>query len=245
MIKHVGKHNQRRVAIVYRKVPGDDHMCLVAYPDTLPSMIHDETMKCLESAVGQQAKELADALFRTTMADGENCLGTLHKKGYLKKVPCNQVIVTASKNSTCRLDQLNALIDKIDAGGEAAEELANIEKNRGIRGANPNITEGREVGQPPSLKTSSADMTGDIAPSAGVLSDADIADMHLTQAQQMEAQAKTLLAEAKRLKAEADTLKPAPAKKAPAKAKPKATATIEITAPAKVKNVRATKKTTA
>jgi hypothetical protein len=240
MIKHVGKHNQRQVAIVYRKVPGDEHMALVIYPDTLPALLHDEAMKCLESAVGQQAKELADALFRTTMADGENCLGTLHKKGYLKKVPTNQVIVTASKNSTCRLDQLNTLIDKIDAGGEAAEELANIDRNRGIRGANPSVTEGREVGQPKSLKTTSGDMSGDVAPATGVLSDADLASMNLTQAQQMEAQAKTLLAEAARLKAEAKAM--APAKKATAK---KAEAITETTAPAKAKNVRATKKATA
>ena len=67
MIKHVGKHNQRRVAIVYRKVPDEAHMCLIAYTDSLPSMVHDEAMKCLESEVGQQAKELADALFRTTI----------------------------------------------------------------------------------------------------------------------------------------------------------------------------------
>jgi hypothetical protein len=219
MIKHVGKHNQRQVAIVYRKVPGDEHMALVIYPDTLPSLLHDEAMKCLESAVGQTAKELADALFRTTMADGENCLGTLHRKGYLKKVPCNQVIVTASKNSTCRLDQLNDLIDKIDAGGEAAEELANIDKNRGIRGANPNVTEGREVGQPKSLKTTSADMTGDV-PATPALSDADLANMNLSQAEQMEAQAKTLLAEAARLKQEAKSLTPAKAKNV---TKPKAT----------------------
>ena len=40
------------------------------------------------------------------------------------------------------------------------------------------------------------------------------------------------------------TMATAPAKKAPA-AKPKATAKIETTAPAKAKNVRATKKATA
>jgi len=224
MIKHVGKHNQRRVAIVYRKVPGEDHMALVVYPDTLPAMLHDETMKTLESAVGQTAKELADALFRTTMADGENCLGTLHRKGYLKKVPTNQVIVTASQKSTCRLDQLNELVDKIDAGGEAAEELANIDKNRGIKGANPNVKEGREVGTPKSqsLKTTSADMTGDI-PATPALTDSDLANMHLTQAEQMEAQAKTLLAEAARLKEEAKSLTPAKPAKAKNVAKPKAT----------------------
>jgi len=252
MIKHVGKHNQRQIAIVYRKVPGDEHMALVIYPDTLPAMIHDETMKTLESAVGQQAKELADALYRTTMADGENCLSALHRKGYLKKVPTNQVIVTASKNSTCRLDQLNALIDKIDAGGEAAEELANIDQNRGIRGANPNIHEGREVGMPKSLDKPGADIAGDfntapVAAPAGVLSNADLASMNIEQAKQMQAQATTLLAEATRLITEATNLNPAPAKapakKAPAKAK--ATPKETTTAPAKAKNVRATKKATA
>ena len=74
MIKHVGKHNQRRIAIVYRKVPDEGHMALIVYTDSLPMMVHDEMMKTLESEVGQQAKELADALFRTTMADGQNCL---------------------------------------------------------------------------------------------------------------------------------------------------------------------------
>ena len=93
MIKHVGKHNQKRVAIVYRTVPDEDHMALVVYSESLPMMVHDEVMKVIESEIGQNAKELADALFRTTMADGTNCLTALHKGGWLKKVPCNQVIV--------------------------------------------------------------------------------------------------------------------------------------------------------
>ena len=120
MIKDVDKHNQRRVAIVYSTVPDEEHMALVMYTDSLPSMIHDEAMKVLESEVGQQAKELADALFRSTMADGTNCLTTIHKGGYLKKVPCNQVIVTPTA-------------------------LADMDANRGIRGV---VQEGREVGQP-------------------------------------------------------------------------------------------------
>jgi hypothetical protein len=219
MIKHVGKHNQRRVAIVYRKVPDESHMALVVYTDSLPSMVHDEAMKCLESEVGQNAKELADALFRTTMADGTNCLTSLHKGGWLKKVPTNQVIVTPTAKSTCRLDELNDILDKLEAGGEAAKTLADMDANRGIRGSK--VTEGREVGTPASLATTSADMSGDVA-STGVLSDSDLASMNLTQAEQMEAQAKTLLAEAKRLKDEAKSL-----------------------TPAKAKNVRATKKATA
>ena len=199
MIKHVGKHNQRRVAIVYRKVPDEGHMALIVYTDSLPMMVHDEMMKCLESEVGQQAKELADALFRTTMADGQNCLTTIHKGGWMKKVPCNQVIVTPTVKSTVRLDELNDIMDKLEAGGEAAARLADIDANRGTKGV---IQEGRELGQPaqPFTGTTSADVTGD------VLSDSDLAAQRTAQADKMEAEAKALLAEAKRLKQEATQL---------------------------------------
>ena len=215
MIKHVGKHNQKRVAIVYRTVPDEEHMALVAYADSMPSMIHDEVMKVIESDVGQNAKELADALFRTTMADGTNCLTTLHKGGWLKKVPTNQVIVTPTAKSTCRLDELNNLLKKIEDGGDAAAALADMDKNRGIKGV---VQEGRELGQPakPFTGTTSADVTGD------VLTDTDLATQRTAQANKMEAEAKALLAEAKRLKQEATQL-----------SQPKA------------KNVRATKKATA
>jgi hypothetical protein len=199
MIKHVGKHNQKRVAIVYRTVPDEEHMALVAYADSMPSMVHDEVMKVIESAIGQNAKELADALFRTTLADGTNCLTTLHKGGWLKKVPCNQVIVTPTAKSTCRLDELNNLLKKIEEGGDAAQTLADMDANRGIRGV---IQEGREVGTPakPFTGTKSADVTD------GVLSDADLAAQRTTQAEKMESEAKALLAEAKRLKQEATQL---------------------------------------
>jgi hypothetical protein len=211
MIKHVGRHNQRKVAIVYRQVPDETHMALVMYTDTLPMMVHDEAMKCLESEVGQQAKDLADALFRHTMPDGTNCLTHIHKAGYLKKVPCNQVIVTPTATSTVRLDELNELINKIEAGGEAADRMANIDANRGTKGV---LQEGRELGMPAPPVTS----TPSAAPTVGALSDAEIAQQRLDQAPRMEAEAKGLLAEAKRLKAEAASLNPAPAK-APAKAK--------------------------
>jgi len=201
MIKHVGKHNQRRVAIVYRTVPDEEHMALVMYTDSLPMMIHDEAMKVLESDIGQNAKELADALFRATMADGTNCLTTIHKGGYLKKVPCNQVIVTPTVNSTCRLDELNNLLKKIEEGGDAAQALADMDANRGIKGV---VQEGREVGQPAKPftgvpSTTSADVNN-------VLTDADLAEQRTQQANKMEAEAKALLAEAKRLKQEATQL---------------------------------------
>jgi hypothetical protein len=198
MIKHVGKHNQKRVAIVYRTVPDEDHMALVVYADTMPMMVHDEVMKVIESEVGQNAKELADALFRTTMADGTNCLTSLHKGGWLKKVPCNQVIVTPTSKSTCRLDELNNLLKKIEEGGDAAQALADMDANRGIKGV---IQEGRELGQPAvdPTRTSAGDLSG-------VLTDDVLATQRTAQAEKMEAEAKALLAEAKRLKQEATQL---------------------------------------
>ena len=199
MIKHVGKHNQKRVAIVYRTVPDEDHMALVAYADSMPSMVHDEVMKVIESAIGQNAKELADALFRTTLADGTNCLTTLHKGGWLKKVPCNQVIVTPTAKSTCRLDELNNLLKKIEEGGDAAAALANIDANRGMKGV---LQEGRELGQPAidPTRTTAGSVSGD------VLTDDILSQQRLDQANKMEADAKSLLAEAKRLKQEATQL---------------------------------------
>jgi len=200
MIKHVGKHNQRKIAIVYRQVPDEAHMALVMYTDNLPMMVHDEAMKVLESELGQNAKDLADALFRHVMPDGNNCLTHIHRAGYLKKVPCNQVIVTPTAKSTIRLDELNDMLAKIEAGGDAADKMANLDANRGIKGV---MQEGRELGQPPApvQTTTSADISG-------VLSDAEIAQQRLAQAARMESEAKGLLAEAKRLKAEATALTP-------------------------------------
>ena len=224
MIKHIGKHNQKRIAILYRKVPDESHMALVVYTESLPMMVQDEIMKGLESELGQNAKELADALFRLTMADGTNCLTTLHKGGWIKKVPCNQVIVTPTAKSTCRLDELNDLLDKLEAGGEAASQLADMDANRGIKGVKT-PKEGREVGTPASVynSTTSTDVAG-----TGALSDSEIAQQRITQATQMESEAKGLLAEAKRLKAEAASLIPAK---------------VTTTASAKATNGRTTKAT--
>lgn len=221
MIKHVGKHNQRKIAIIYRKVPDEGHMALVMYTDSLPSMVHDEAMKVLESEIGQNAKELADALFRHTMPDGNNCLTYIHRAGYLKKVPTNQVIVTPTAKATVRLDELNTILDNLELGGEAAQKMADIDANRGIKGV---IQEGREVGMPAQLQTNTT-QTADMF--AG-LSDADLANQRIAQASKLEADAKGLLAEAKRLKEEAKSLLPAKAPKA-----------------SKAKNVRTTKKTEA
>lgn len=188
MIKHIGKYNNRKLIIVYRTVPSEDHMALVVFTETLPSLIHDACMKVVESAEGQNAKELADALFRYVMADGTNCLESLHKSGHMKKVPTKQIIVTVNASSACRLDELNEIMQKLADGGEAATKLADLDANAGFaRG----IKTG-DVGEPAQVNNSTA-----------VLLDEDLAGLNIQQAKKLKAEADILLAEAKRLEKEA------------------------------------------
>jgi hypothetical protein len=213
MLKHVGKHNDKRCVIVFRKVPELEHMALVVYSDLLPRMTHDEVMKAVESPQGQEATEIADVLFRTIMADGHNCLESLHRNGLMKKVPTNQVLVTPTSNSSVRLDELNDILDEMAKGKEAMEKLQNIDNNRGYTGKKnntdknqPRRAEIKELGDRRTKEaqgnTSAADML------AGMLSDSDLASQRMEQALKMEASAKQLLAEAERLKSEAESLSP-------------------------------------
>jgi len=214
MIKHVGRHNNKRVVIAYKQVPDEDHMCLVIYSESLPMRIHDEVMKVLESDIGQQANDFADALFRHTMADGVNCLNAIHRGGLLSKVPTNQVIVTPTSASSVRLDELNTILAEIAKGEEATNKLAKADAGQRF--------EGRDLGEP--VKTTAASVNTD-----GVLSDADIANQRLAQATKMEAEAKSLLAEAKRLKDEANALAPKVTKAKVTKAKATTTTTAKKT----------------
>jgi len=207
MLKHVGKHNEKRCVIVFRKIPDLEHMALVIYSDLLPRMVHDEVMRAVESPQGQEAKEISDVLFRTIMADGHNCLESLHRNGLMKKVPTNQVLVTPTSNSSVRLDELNDILDEMQKGEEALKRLQDIDSSRGYTGKKaPRKATIQEVGERRTREaqgnTSAAEML------SGLLSDSDLATQRLEQAQKMEASAKQLLEEAARLKSEAESLSP-------------------------------------
>lgn len=207
MLKHVGKHNDKRCVIVFRKIPDLEHMALVIYSDLLPRMVHDEVMRAVESPQGQEAKEISDVLFRTIMADGTNCLESLHRNGLMKKVPTNQVLVTPTTNSSVRLDELNDILDEMQKGEEALKRLQDLDASRGMSGKqSPRRAEIQELGE---RKTREAQgNTSAAAMLSGLLSDSDLAAQRLEQAVKMEESAKQLLAEAERLKAEAESLSP-------------------------------------
>lgn len=198
MLKHVGKHNNKKIVLVYRQIPGEDHMCLVLYSDAMPQMIHDEVMKTLESAVGQQSEDLADALFRTVMADGRNVLETLHREGFLKKVGTSQVIITPNAKSSVRLDELNNILNEMKQGEDAVKRLADLDASAGMTGKR---REPKEVGANPASRTAVADPS--TATIGDVLTDDQLAAQRIAQAAKMKLEATAMLAEAKRLEEEA------------------------------------------
>ena len=184
-LKHVGRHNNQKVVVVYRKVPGEDHMALVTYTDQLPSHFHDSIMTSLESAAGQSASELAEVLFRNLRPDGRSILQAMHKEGMIKKVPTSQVILTPSAKSSARLDEINKILDDMATGEDAAKKMKEIDDNAGL--VNP-----REVNNE----------------TADTLSDAGIAQDLLSQSNKMLAEAEGLLAEGARLREEAYNMDP-------------------------------------
>lgn len=212
MLKHVGKHNGKKIVLLYRKVPNEDHMCLVVYSDLLPRMYHDEIMKVLESASGQQAESFSDVLFRTILPDGQNCLEALHRNGMIKKIQTEQVIVTPNTVSSVKLDELNRLLDEMTKGNDAIRRLAELDAAESKKKRNTRTTS-KDVGEPIVEPTVDA-----------VLDDAALARQRRQQAESMKADAARLLHEAEMLITEANQLDPVktndkPAKKVRAKVK--------------------------
>lgn len=144
-LKHVGTHNNKKCVVLFRQTPGEDHMALVVYSDQMPSLVHDAVMEAVNSDVGQQEENLAEALQRKTMPDGRIALQVLHAEGYIKKVQTNQVIMTPNAKSNVRLDELNSIINRLQEGGEAAAELKELDQNAGMVSPQPR---GRDVGEP-------------------------------------------------------------------------------------------------
>lgn len=193
-LKHIGRQGDRKVAIIFREVPGEDHMALVVYPDVLPTHMHDALMKAIESAEAQSADSLGDALHSKLFPDGRPMLVALHTEGMIKKVQTETVVVTPTPSTSARLDEINKIVREMKTGEEAVRRLAEIDASAGITGnAKRRDDFGREL--PPTT----------VKPSMG-LDDTALASNLRQQAAKMEAEAKGLLAESARLQQEANSL---------------------------------------
>jgi hypothetical protein len=112
MLKHVGKmkHNNAKVCVVYRTLPGEAYSALVVGTSTLSEQYHNAMIKEVESLQGQESNELGDLLNTRYFPDGTNMLHQLHLTKKLVKVPTDGVVMTPSSNSEIMLDQLNIMI---------------------------------------------------------------------------------------------------------------------------------------
>lgn len=203
-IKHVGKHGDRKVAVVFRQIPGEEHMCLVVYTETLNQNIHDPLITCIESPQGQASENLGDALNRAYTKDGQQILQVVHREGMMKKVQTNQIMMTPSPNQKIKLSELNDILNEMSKGEEAVRKLAEIDASRGLQ--DPKDVAKRMRGENtvnlPKTKSTNA-----------VLDNSDLATNLRQQALKMASDAKGLMAEADRLLKEAMQMDPIPLEK--------------------------------
>jgi len=227
--RHVGKHGDRKVAVIFREVPGEPHMCLVTYTEIINKNIHDSLIQCIESDIGQSSENLADALNRSYTQDGRPILQVLHAESQLKKVNTEQIVMTPAPNTRIKLNELNKILDEMKLGEDAVKRMAELDSSRGLQ--DPADVARRMRGQKSEPQV--------VAPSGDALGDASLAKQRIEQAQKMEREAKGLLAEALRLTTEAQTLDPSLAPKPVKVSKPKKAAVVaEVATPAKRKTTK-------
>jgi hypothetical protein len=195
-MRHVGKVGDRKVAVIFREVPGEPHMCLLVYTEILNAHLHDSLMRCVESDIGQNSENLADALNRSYTVDGKVILQVLHSEGLLKKMQTSQVVMTPQPNTKIKLEELNKILDEMAMGEAAVKRLAELDASSGLQ-------------DPADVARRMRKNNTTNAATQGALDDSTLAQQRLEQAEKMEREAKGLLAEAKRLKDEAASLTPA------------------------------------
>ena len=214
-LRHVGKHGDRKVAVIIRQVRNEEHMCLVTYTQLLNQNIHDPLMSTIESDIGQNSEELADAINRQYTKSGDRILQVLHSEGMLKKIRTEDVVMTPGPNQSIRLNELNKILGEMAAGAEATKKLAEQDASLGMQ-------------DPADVRRRKEGLIGDQnrpMPTAGTnvvdpnmaMNDDVLARDFMAQAERMESDAKGLIAESKRLMKEAKAMMPKPAKKTTAK----------------------------
>jgi hypothetical protein len=232
-LKHIGRHGDRKVAVVFKQIPGDDHMCLVIYPDLLPMHVHDPIMKVLESTVGQAADDFADVLHRNLLPDGRNMLETLHAERVMKRVQTEQVILTPNASSTVKLSELNSILNQMKQGADAVRKMADLDRNSGLVDGKTKREAERQYKEDQLGRRQASNYSAPQAPVDGVLDDRALAANMLSQAKRMEGEAQSLIKEAARMKKEAEHMNPG--------VKPARAAKETVNADAVPKKPRATK----
>lgn len=181
-LKHIGRtvNNKRKVVVAYRVIPGDPENCLIIATENLDADQHDALMKTLESSMGQDAYEFAEAMARATLPDGRNMLAGLHYYGKLTKVPSDSIEMTPDSRSVINLAELNQV----------------IATQKGVTVADLALQSANKPAEVPTSTPVAAPTVND-----GVLTDNELAAQYRSQAD-------ALYKEAKRLREQAEELVP-------------------------------------
>jgi hypothetical protein len=195
--KHVGQvaNTGLKCVVVFREIYDDngnvtdpDH-CLIVETERLPDMEHDDIVRVVESDTAQTSQEFYEVAHRSMFSDGINMLVKLHNRGYLKKYPTNQILLTPNSYTSVALNEVNEIIRKQRTGMSEGD----------IKNSMVNDTD-----QPPRTQTSlDPTQTIDQAMPTGEQAMDDTA-----LAKSMLAQAETYEAEVTRLREEAYSMAP-------------------------------------
>jgi len=200
MLKHIGriKKTQKKCAVAYRVVPGTSDECVIVPTESLNADEHDSLMKLVESSSGQEAYELAEAMARTSLADGRNMLAGFHTTGKMLKTKTVEIEMTPDTRSVVGLDELNNVI--ATQKGVTVADLA-IQDPNGPKDQKPKVEEA--VVDPVSVYTDpqSTNTPEPIAAPAesGVITDEQLAASYRSQADKLFKEAKALREQAEAL----------------------------------------------
>ena len=188
-IKHVGQvaNTGLKCVVVFREIYDengnvtDPNHCLIVETERLPDMEHDDIVRVVESDSAQTANQFYEIAHRSMFSDGINMLTKLHNRGYLKKYPTNQILMTPNSSTSVALNEVNEIIRKQKTGMSEGD----------IRNSMVDDTD-----KPPRNHTTSQQTTPAPKAEAGVLDDNAIAKNMLSQADTYEAEVKRLREEA-------------------------------------------------
>jgi len=215
-LKHVGRirTNKRRVIVAYRTVPNEPLNALVVPTEALPADEHDALIRLVESPSGQQAYELAEAMFRTTLPDGRNMLSSFHATGQLRKVATSDIEMTPDHNTVLGLDKLNEMIaqqkgvsiENLALTPTVTDDVERVAREKAAKEAAIKATEPASDDDPVvAAMRAAANVASDESvpvPSVEPLTDAALAT-------QLRSQADAMFKEAQALRKQADELAPA------------------------------------
>ena len=188
-VKHVGQvaNTGLKCVVVFREIYDEngnvtdpDH-CLIVETERLPDMEHDDIVRVVESESAQTANQFYEIAHRSMFSDGINMLTKLHNRGYLKKYPTDQILMTPNSSTSVALSEVNEIIRKQSTGMSESD----------IRNSMVDDTD-----KPPRNHTTSQQTAPAPKAEAGVLDDSDIAKNMLSQADTYEAEVKRLREEA-------------------------------------------------